>query len=430
MGGGGLVILPKKSWNVWNRDNRERVRRDEEKNAAKQRALGKRRKEMEAEIRYERLKGRKITTDEENEVIEKHLSEFDPIEYIAQEQGKSVDEVKQEYVKHANLRDEFESRKPLKDCISRAEQRMNDPFGPPSSKRRKLNEQHHPHHHQQQQQQQQQERQDTNNNHFSLFVSGASSKSNTVSDDNITKHPDMVTQKKKEKIDENKPFQLGLGCSSLEKTKSRDQPWYLLQNDKAKQRRLLMKSNGSNDNFKTTDELKQRSNAQKHLEDPLEEMNSYLKKSKSHSDDHVLSSSSTIPIQGQDKTTQSSSQTNDTNLSVDLSNCTPSLRHLKKTKKKAKNTKKKKKKNTKKEKGKITNTLKQVFQLMMTIHMFHPLLVIKLSQKLENANILTLSDFFLFKISNFSNFNKFWAFIKEKNTPVCHDYFLLMPQTC
>eukprot|EP00038_Savillea_parva_P019982 m.30029 g.30029 ORF g.30029 m.30029 type:complete len:333 (+) comp4657_c0_seq1:82-1080(+) len=27
--GGGLVILPKKSWNVWNHDNRERVRRDE-----------------------------------------------------------------------------------------------------------------------------------------------------------------------------------------------------------------------------------------------------------------------------------------------------------------------------------------------------------------------------------------------------------------
>ncbi len=29
MGGGGLRILPHKSWNVWNYDNRERVRRDE-----------------------------------------------------------------------------------------------------------------------------------------------------------------------------------------------------------------------------------------------------------------------------------------------------------------------------------------------------------------------------------------------------------------
>jgi hypothetical protein len=30
MGGGGLRLLPKKSWNVWNYDNREKVRRDEE----------------------------------------------------------------------------------------------------------------------------------------------------------------------------------------------------------------------------------------------------------------------------------------------------------------------------------------------------------------------------------------------------------------
>jgi hypothetical protein len=29
MGGGGLVILPKKRWNVWNWDNIERVKRDE-----------------------------------------------------------------------------------------------------------------------------------------------------------------------------------------------------------------------------------------------------------------------------------------------------------------------------------------------------------------------------------------------------------------
>ena len=32
-GGGGLRILPHKSWNVYNFKNRERVRRDEEKHA-------------------------------------------------------------------------------------------------------------------------------------------------------------------------------------------------------------------------------------------------------------------------------------------------------------------------------------------------------------------------------------------------------------
>jgi hypothetical protein len=36
MSHGGLNILGKKSWNVWNRDNREKVKRDEDAFAQKE----------------------------------------------------------------------------------------------------------------------------------------------------------------------------------------------------------------------------------------------------------------------------------------------------------------------------------------------------------------------------------------------------------
>eukprot|EP00897_Mesotaenium_endlicherianum_P001430 jgi/Mesen1/1314/ME000013S00802 len=56
MGGhGGLNILPQKSWHVYNWDNREKVRKDEEEHAAKEEALREEQLQRDAEIRRQLL---------------------------------------------------------------------------------------------------------------------------------------------------------------------------------------------------------------------------------------------------------------------------------------------------------------------------------------------------------------------------------------
>ena len=47
MVGGGLIILPKKSWNVWNKDNIAKIKRDEENAAKKKEEIE---REMEREM--------------------------------------------------------------------------------------------------------------------------------------------------------------------------------------------------------------------------------------------------------------------------------------------------------------------------------------------------------------------------------------------
>ena len=59
MGGGGLNILPQKSWNVWNQENIAKVRRDEAAHAADQEAVGLRQRGVDQEWRVEELRRRK-----------------------------------------------------------------------------------------------------------------------------------------------------------------------------------------------------------------------------------------------------------------------------------------------------------------------------------------------------------------------------------
>ncbi|KAG1706884.1 hypothetical protein DVH05_027734 [Phytophthora capsici] len=58
MGGGGLRLLPHKKWNVWRRDNIERVLRDEREHEEKQQELDAKEKRLEQERRAEQLLGR------------------------------------------------------------------------------------------------------------------------------------------------------------------------------------------------------------------------------------------------------------------------------------------------------------------------------------------------------------------------------------
>ena len=55
--GGGLNIIPGKSWNVYGREQRERVRRDEEAAAAKERAA------RERELRRQQAERRQALLD-------------------------------------------------------------------------------------------------------------------------------------------------------------------------------------------------------------------------------------------------------------------------------------------------------------------------------------------------------------------------------
>ena len=56
MPGGGLRILPSKSWNVWRRDNIDRVRADEAAAEQNQAALQERTEAAEAEWRLDQLR--------------------------------------------------------------------------------------------------------------------------------------------------------------------------------------------------------------------------------------------------------------------------------------------------------------------------------------------------------------------------------------
>ena len=68
MGGhGGLNILPQKSWNVYGRKQRERVRRDEEQLEREQREEAARKEEEEKEKRLRALRGEKEEEEEEEE---------------------------------------------------------------------------------------------------------------------------------------------------------------------------------------------------------------------------------------------------------------------------------------------------------------------------------------------------------------------------
>lgn len=50
-GGGGLRILPHKSWNVWNRDNIEKVKKDEAKFEAEEKERLRKQSKADAEHR-------------------------------------------------------------------------------------------------------------------------------------------------------------------------------------------------------------------------------------------------------------------------------------------------------------------------------------------------------------------------------------------
>jgi len=84
------VILPKKSWNVWNEDNKEKVAKDEAANALLIEAKAKCRRQTLQQIRFERLNGADIGEQEEAERVQHALDTMDITEFIEDQSMQEI----------------------------------------------------------------------------------------------------------------------------------------------------------------------------------------------------------------------------------------------------------------------------------------------------------------------------------------------------
>ncbi|KAJ0042544.1 hypothetical protein Pint_18106 [Pistacia integerrima] len=102
MGGhGGLNILPQKRWNVYNYENREKVRQDEEAAAKEEQLKREQARKRDAEFRLEQLRaaraGEAATEHVESEPKSNHINLFegikifDPIKGSEKEGGEEKD---------------------------------------------------------------------------------------------------------------------------------------------------------------------------------------------------------------------------------------------------------------------------------------------------------------------------------------------------
>ena len=84
------MILPHKSWNVWNQDNKEKVARDEAANAQLIAAKEKCRRHTLQQIRFERLNGETVTEEEEEERVQHALDTMDINDYIEDQSMQEI----------------------------------------------------------------------------------------------------------------------------------------------------------------------------------------------------------------------------------------------------------------------------------------------------------------------------------------------------
>ena len=123
MGGGGLNILPKKSWNVWNHDNIEKVRRDEAQHAAEQEALQRRQRHVDSEYRVEELQRRKRRAPEgltSAGADARHVNFFEAEERQHAERGHN-----EHHEREHKLKEEREARRSFR-CLGESADRHGD----------------------------------------------------------------------------------------------------------------------------------------------------------------------------------------------------------------------------------------------------------------------------------------------------------------
>ena len=115
--------MPKKSWNVWNHDNIEKVRRDEAQHAAEQEALQRRQRQVDTEWRVEELQRRKRRGGETAESVgtgDRHVNFFEAEERQHAERGAN-----EHHERERKLKEERDARRSFR-CLGESADHRGD----------------------------------------------------------------------------------------------------------------------------------------------------------------------------------------------------------------------------------------------------------------------------------------------------------------
>jgi len=292
-GGGGLVILPHKSWNVWNQDNKEKVARDERANSELIAAKEECRKVTLQQIRFERLTGKTITKKEEEERVQNALDTMNINDYI---KDKSMREI----AKNINDKKERETNNKKK-RKHRSKNLSEDQLKYSPRKRHKRNDvtiiedhystkskfsfdpnQYEAVHDKKDINHQQIDDDKQKKSHFSIF-----NERDLRNKHNETGYKNQEIIKEEKKKNEMKDYQQKFGRTEIEQ-RGKKKPWYLMTNQREIDRRNLMKSaeiqrslpRRLKDFNRRTDELRQKAMERKNIDDPINLMQKYLNKQK------------------------------------------------------------------------------------------------------------------------------------------------------
>ena len=266
-GGGGLVILPHKSWNVWNKDNQSKVKKDQQKFNDELKLKNNIITKIKNEVRFKRLNGENISDKKEEQLIQNELDKVNWSRYIIDDHNRN---------NNNNNNNNNNSDNDLKGIIlkKRKMNKNDEHWYQRPTKRHKRND-------------------------VSIIEDHYNKKKE------FTFNPEMYHEikddsyqnefKYNDKLDKNGnngDFKLELGRTGKKSNDLKQQPWYMNINDIQKKRHNLMKHDSIQrtlpyhfkETWKNTDELQKKVNNDHKNRDPLLFMNTLLKHK--HNDNH------------------------------------------------------------------------------------------------------------------------------------------------
>ena len=244
-GGGGLVILPHKSWNVWNRDNKAKVARDEKAHKQLIEAKQKCRNKVLQQIKFERLNGKNVSKQEEEERIEYALDNMNITDYIKDESMQQIAQNMNDKMERENTEKKRNKKRRHKDDMTEQDIKYQ------ARKRHKRNDvsiiedhyneksqfqfdpnRYHTNNDKYSYKDKNKQLMDNNNNnndnsHFTLFNEEDLKNENN---ENGYNHPDRIKAERKKK--EMEDYQYKFGRTEIECRDRIKRPWYLMTNQR------------------------------------------------------------------------------------------------------------------------------------------------------------------------------------------------------